>query len=527
MGEKKGTFMQKVQRFGGAMFTPVLFFAVFGIIVGTATLFKNSLVFGAIAEPDTTWYKFWDLLYMGANTVFKQMPLLFAIGLPVSLAKKQQARACLETFVIYATFLYLTSTVLQYWGASFGVDFESTARTSGLATVASVKTLDMGILGALLVAGIAVYLHNRFFDLELPKYVETFNGSPFVVLVGFFVMIPVSLAACLIWPHIQHLIAGLQKFLASTGVLGVGVYTFMERLMIPFGLHHFIYAPFLYDAAVVDGGVKAYWVAHLSEFAASEGSLASIFPAGGFALTGMSKMFAPLGICGAIYATAKPNKKKKVLTILVPAFITAMFTGITEPLEFTFLFIAPVLYVCHAVLAGLMSAITFACGISGDFSLGLIQNASLNWIPLWSTHGGSYILQIAIGLVFSGIYFVLFRFLILKLGLETPGREADDAESKLYSKQEFREKQAAKGENKYVIVAAAYLEGLGGKENIIDVTNCATRLRVSVKDVSLVKPDGFFKEKGAHGLVKNGTALQIIVGLTVPKVREEFEKLAR
>lgn len=115
----------------------------------------------------------------------------------------------------------------------------------------------------------------------------------------------------------------------------------------------------------------------------------------------------------------------------------------------------------------------------------------------------------------------------MKLGLETPGREADDAESKLYSKQEFREKQAAKGENKYVIVAAAYLEGLGGKENIIDVTNCATRLRVSVKDVSLVKPDGFFKEKGAHGLVKNGTALQIIVGLTVPKVREEFEKLVR
>lgn len=241
----------------------------------------------------------------------------------------------------------------------------------------------------------------------------------------------------------------------------------------------------------------------------------------------MSKMFAPLGICGAIYSTAKPNKKKKVLTILVPVFITAMFTGITEPLEFTFLFIAPVLYVCHAVLAGLMSAITFACGISGDFSLGLIQNASLNWLPLWSSHGGIYILQIGIGLVFSGIYFVLFRFLILKLRLETLGREADDAESKLYSKQEFREKQAAKGGDKYGLAAAAYLEGLGGKDNIIDVTNCATRLRVSVKDVSLVKPDGFFKENGAHGLVKNGTALQVIVGLTVPKVREEFEKLVR
>lgn len=454
MSEKKSTLMQKVQRFGGAMFTPVLFFAVFGIIVGFATLFKNNLVFGSLADPETTWYKVWDIIYNGANTVFKQMPLIFAIGLPVSLAKKQQARACLEIFVIYATFLYLTSSILQYWGPVFGVDFESVERTSGLATIASV-----------------------------------------------------------------------QSFLASTGVFGVGMYTFLERLMIPFGLHHFIYAPFLYDSAIVDGGIKAYWVAHLSEFASMKGSLAAMFPAGGFALTGMSKMFAPLGISGAIYVTAKPNKKKKVLALLIPVLITAMFTGITEPLEFTFLFIAPVLYLCHAVLAGLMSAITFACGISGDFSLGLIQNASLNWVPLWSTHGGSYVLQIVIGLIFSAIYFVLFRALILKMNLKTPGREADDEESKLYTKKEYKAKKENSSDNKYQIAAEVYMEGLGGKENIIDVTNCATRLRVSVKDVDKVLPDAYFKENGAHGVVRNGTALQVIVGLSVPNVREEFEKL--
>ena len=454
MSEKKSTLMQKVQRFGGAMFTPVLFFAVFGIIVGFATLFKNNLVFGSLADPETTWYKVWDIIYNGANTVFKQMPLIFAIGLPVSLAKKQQARACLEIFVIYATFLYLTSSILQYWGPVFGVDFESVERTSGLATIASV-----------------------------------------------------------------------QSFLASTGVFGVGMYTFLERLMIPFGLHHFIYAPFLYDSAIVDGGIKAYWVAHLSEFASMKGSLAAMFPAGGFALTGMSKMFAPLGISGAIYVTAKPNKKKKVLALLIPVLITAMFTGITEPLEFTFLFIAPVLYLCHAVLAGLMSAITFACGISGDFSLGLIQNASLNWVPLWSTHGGSYVLQIVIGLIFSAIYFVLFRALILKMNLKTPGREADDEESKLYTKKEYKAKKENSSDNKYQIAAEVYMEGLGGKENIIDVTNCATRLRVSVKDVDKVLPDAYFKENGAHGVVRNGTALQVIVGLSVPSVREEFEKL--
>lgn len=483
MSEKKSTLMQKVQRFGGAMFTPVLFFAVFGIIVGFATLFKNNLVFGSLADPETTWYKVWDIIYNGANTVFKQMPLIFAIGLPVSLAKKQQARACLEIFVIYATFLYLTSSILQYWGPVFGVDFESVERTSGLATI------------------------------------------PMVVLIGFFVMIPVSVLACLIWPHVQDGIASVQSFLASTGVFGVGMYTFLERLMIPFGLHHFIYAPFLYDSAIVDGGIKAYWVAHLSEFASMKGSLAAMFPAGGFALTGMSKMFAPLGISGAIYVTAKPNKKKKVLALLIPVLITAMFTGITEPLEFTFLFIAPVLYLCHAVLAGLMSAITFACGISGDFSLGLIQNASLNWVPLWSTHGGSYVLQIVIGLIFSAIYFVLFRALILKMNLKTPGREADDEESKLYTKKEYKAKKENSSDNKYQIAAEVYMEGLGGKENIIDVTNCATRLRVSVKDVDKVLPDAYFKENGAHGVVRNGTALQVIVGLSVPNVREEFEKL--
>ena len=490
MSEKKSTLMQKVQRFGGAMFTPVLFFAVFGIIVGFATLFKNNLVFGSLADPETTWYKVWDIIYNGANTVFKQMPLIFAIGLPVSLAKKQQARACLEIFVIYATFLYLTSSILQYWGPVFGVDFESVERTSGLATIASVRTLDMGIVGALIIAGIAVYLHNKFFDMEVPKYVETFKGSPMVVLIGFFVMIPVSVLACLIWPHVQDGIASVQSFLASTGVFGVGMYTFLERLMIPFGLHHFIYAPFLYDSAIVDGGIKAYWVAHLSEFASMKGSLAAMFPAGGFALTGMSKMFAPLGISGAIYVTAKPNKKKKVLALLIPVLITAMFTGITEPLEFTFLFIAPVL-----------------------------------WVPLWSTHGGSYVLQIVIGLIFSAIYFVLFRALILKMNLKTPGREADDEESKLYTKKEYKAKKENSSDNKYQIAAEVYMEGLGGKENIIDVTNCATRLRVSVKDVDKVLPDAYFKENGAHGVVRNGTALQVIVGLSVPNVREEFEKL--
>lgn len=521
---------QAIQRFGGAMFTPVLFFAVFGIIVGLTTLFKNPLVMGEIANADTTWFKVMDVINVGANAVFKQMPLLFCIGLPVALAKKQSARAALEAFVIYVIFLYFVSAILQYWGTSFGVDFLSEDRTSGLATIAGIRTLDMGIVGALLISGISVFLHNRFFDKKLPAYIETFSGSPLVVLIGFVVMLPVAILACIIWPQIQHLIGNLQTFLIGSGSLGIWIYTLLERLLIPAGLHHFIYAPFLYDNAVVAGGIKAYWVEHLAEFSTSTLPLRTLFPEGGFALTGMGKMFAPLGIALAFYTTALEEKKKQVLAILIPVLITAVFTGITEPLEFTFLFIAPVLFIVHAVLSATMAAVTFMFGITGDFSLGLIQNATLNWIPLWATHWVSYLVQIAIGISFTVIYFVVFRYLILKMDLKTPGRELT-AETKLFTKKDYREKQVDSTQNDKEIksdnqiLAEAILVGLGGADNIEDVTNCATRLRVSVREPEHLADRSYFIEQGAHGLVVSNRAIQVIIGLTVPSVREEFEKL--
>ncbi|MDT2662569.1 alpha-glucoside-specific PTS transporter subunit IIBC [Enterococcus hulanensis] len=521
----KQKIKQSIQRFGGAMFTPVLFFAVFGIIVGITAMLKNPLVVGEIANADTTWFKVMDVINVGANAVFKQMPLLFCIGLPVALVKKQSARASLEAFVIYVIFMYFVSTILMYWGPTFGIDFLSEDRTSGLATIAGIKTLDMGIVGALLISGISVYLHNKFFDKELPKYIETFRGSPLVVLIGFVAMLPVAILACIIWPQVQHGIANVQTFLIGSGGVGIWLYTFLERLLIPTGLHHFIYAPFLYDNAVVAGGIKAYWVEHLTEFSTIHDSLRNIFPQGGFALTGMGKMFAPLGISMALYKTALPEKRKKILSILIPVLITAVFTGITEPLEFTFLFVAPVLFLVHAFLSATMAAITFAFGITGDFSLGLIQNATLNWIPLWPTQWQSYLIQIVIGIVFVGIYYVSFKFIIEKMNLKTPGRELTE-ETKLYSKDEYRaQKGKETAANPHEILAKNVLVGLGGAENIVDVTNCATRLRVSVIDPKLLKAREYFSEIGTHGLVVNDKAIQVIIGLTVPSVREEFEKI--
>ena len=517
--------MQKIQRFGGAMFTPVLLFAFSGIMVGMAILFKNPDIVGSIASEGSMWLNFWILIEEGAWTVFRQLPLLFVVGLPIGLAKKQQARACMEALVVYLTFNYFLSAILNMYGPTFGVDFaKEVGGTSGLALIAGIKTLDMGMIGAILISGIVVYLHNKFFDVELPEFLGTFRGSSFVVMISFFVMIPVAIIVAFIWPKIQDVIGSMQVFFTSSGVVGVWAYTFLERILIPTGLHHFIYSPFVFDSAVVQGGINVYWATHLGEFANSTESLKELFPAGGFALHGLSKVFGCTGIALAIYSTAKSNKKKLVAGLLIPATLTAVVAGITEPLEFTFLFIAPVLFVVHAILAATLSAVSFALGLSGNFGSGLIEWVALNWIPLFPNHWKVYVMQIIIGLIFTVIYFVVFRFLILKFNFKTPGREDDTEEVKLYTKKDYKDKKSGDKATIHREKAENFLSCLGGADNIVDVANCATRLRISVNDETLLASEAEFKSVGALGLVKNGKAIQVIVGLTVPTVRDEFEK---
>lgn len=514
--------MQKVQRFGGAMFTPVLLFSFAGIMVGLSTLFLNETIFGAMTAEGHIWYRLWYMVQEGAWMVFRQMPLLFVIGLPIGLAKKQNARCVLEAFVIYVTFHYFLAAVLQFWGPFFGVDYAAKAGgTSGLAMICGIKSLDTGMFGALIISGVVVWIHNRYFDKELPDWLGIFSGSSFVVIIGFFVMIPMAFLFAGLWPKVQAAIYMLQDFFKASGTVGVGLYAFCEKILLPTGLHHFIYAPFTLDSAVVPGGIEAYWALHLSEFANSTAPIKELFPAGGFELFGNAKVFAPIGITLAFYSTAKKEKRKQVLALMIPAALTAMLTGITEPIEFTFLFIAPVLFGVHALLCACINAVMYAVGVSGAFGNGLIAWLSLNWIPCGKNHWQTYVIQIVVGLLFSLIWFLVFRFLIVKFNFLTPGREEDGEDAKLYTKKDYREKQIGGSEVGY---AAQILAFLGGKDNIIDVTNCATRLRVNVKDASLVHPEKEFKSIGAHGLSKNGTAIQVIVGLKVPKVREQFEE---
>lgn len=516
--------MQKIQKFGGAMFTPVLLFAFAGIVIGIGTLFTTETIMGSLAAPSSMWYKCWNVLLQGGWTVFNQLPLLFVVGLPIGMAKKQNARCCMEALVLYLTFHYFLSTILSQWGGAFGVDFaQEVGGTSGLTMIANIKTLDMGMMGALAIAGIVIYLHNRFFDTELPEWLGTFSGSTFVFMIGFFVMIPVAVLAALLWPKIQLGMFAFQGFVKGAGALGVWVFVFLERALIPFGLHHILYSPFYYDNVVVPGGLYAYWATKLPEIAASTASLKSLVPMAGFTSTGFSKIFGCPGIALAFYSTAKKEKKKKILGLLIPITLTAIFCGVTEPIEFTFLFVAPVLFVVHALLAATLSTTMYLAGIVGIHSGGAIEMASLNWIPLMGNHWKQYLLMLVIGLAFTGIYFVVFKFLIQKFDFKTPGREDDD-DIKFGSKEEFREKKGSKQDQK-IEFAQRILDGLGGKDNIEDVTNCATRLRVNVKDETLCKDDPYFKSIGAHGCSVNGKSYQVIIGLKVAGVRDDFESL--
>ncbi|KUQ65827.1 alpha-glucoside-specific PTS transporter subunit IIBC [Enterobacter bugandensis] len=524
--------LSQIQRFGGAMFTPVLLFPFAGIVVGIAIMLRNPLFVGeALTAPDHLFAQVVHIIEEGGWAVFRNMPLIFAVGLPIGLAKQAQGRACLAVLISFLTWNYFINAMGMTWGHFFGVDFsaEPTAG-SGLAMIAGIKTLDTSIIGAIVISGIVTAIHNRYFDKPLPVFLGIFQGSSFVVILAFFVMIPCAWLTLLGWPKVQMGIESLQAFLRSAGALGVWVYTFLERILIPTGLHHFVYGPFIFGPAAVEGGIQVYWAQHLQEFSQSTLPLKTLFPEGGFALHGNSKVFGSVGIAFAIWYTASPENRVKVAGLLVPATLTAVLVGITEPLEFTFLFISPLLFAVHAVLAATMATVMYTFGVVGNMGGGLLdQFLPQNWIPMFHNHASTVFTQIGIGVCFTGIYFVVFKTLIERLNLKTPGRE--ESEIKLYSKADYK---AARGQttapaaaSQQVGQAAGFLQALGGATNIESINNCATRLRIALVDIAKTQSDDVFKALGAHGVVRRGNGIQVIVGLHVPQVRDQLESLMK
>ena len=524
--------LKLLQRFGGAMFTPVLLFPFAGIVAGISILLTNPQLVGSIANSDTVWFKLWMIIQEGSWTVFRNMPIIFAIGLPIGLAKTAPARACLAVIVSYLTFNYFIAAILTTWGADFGVNFnQPIGGVSGLTNIAGIKTLDTSIIGSIFIAAIMTYVHNRYFDKKLPDYLGIFQGTAFVTIIGFIAMLPLAFLTALVWPKVQGGIASLQVFLSHAGALGVWIYTFLERILIPTGLHHFIYGPFVLGPAVVEGGIQAYWIQHIAEFSNSTEPLIKLFPQGAFALHGNSKIFGAIGIASAMYMTARPENKKKVAGLLIPAVLTAVLVGITEPLEFTFLFVAPFLFAIHAVLAATMAAVMYMNGIVGNMGGGLLEIMVQNWLPMFHNHAMNVVMQIMIGSVFTVIYFFVFKYLIVRFDVKTPGREAESEDIKLFTKADYKNRQGAQGEDnkgsQFDDQALQLLEALGGSENIAEVNNCATRLRISVKDEKQVMSDAAFRQIGAHGVVRNKDAIQVIIGLSVPQVRDSMENLMK
>ena len=524
--------LSQIQRFGGAMFTPVLLFPFAGIVVGIAIMLRNPLFVGeALTAPDNLFAQIVHIIEEGGWAVFRNMPLIFAVGLPIGLAKQAQGRACLAVLISFLTWNYFINAMGMTWGHFFGVNFSAEpVAGSGLAMIAGIKTLDTSIIGAIIISGIVTAIHNRFFDKQLPVFLGIFQGTSFVVILAFFVMLPCAWLTLLGWPKVQTGIESLQAFLRSAGALGVWVYTFLERILIPTGLHHFVYGPFIFGPAAVEGGIQVYWAQHLQEFSQSTLPLKTLFPEGGFALHGNSKVFGSVGIALAIWYTASAENRVKVAGLLIPATLTAVLVGITEPLEFTFLFISPLLFAIHAVLAASMATTMYVFGVVGNMGGGLLdQFLPQNWIPMFHNHASTVFTQIGIGVCFTGLYFVVFKTLIERLNLKTPGRE--ESEIKLYSKADYK---AARGQtsapaaaSQQIGQAAGFLQALGGAANIESINNCATRLRIALVDMAQTQSDDVFKALGAHGVVRRGNGIQVIVGLHVPQVRDQLESLMK
>ena len=527
--------LQKIQRFGGAMFAPAMLFSISGLMVGISALATTVDIVGDLAVYGTPWYVFWTIIQRGSWTVFKRLPLLFAVALPIGLAQKQPARCCLEALVAYFAYCFFLSEIIKLSGDNLGLKYPSSLTpASGITVIDGIKTLDTGIIGPLAVSATVVAIHDHFYDAKVPDWLGTFSGSSLVYLISFFAVFALAAISAAIVPFAYAVTETLRHALAGVGPFGVGIFVFLERALEPMGLHHLLYMPIYYDNLVINDGIYATWTNLLPILSHSTRPLNELAPWAGFTATGWVKLFGLPAIAAAFYTTAKPERRAGLKAILVPAIVASVVCGVTEPLEFLFMFTHPGLFLLYAVLSSCLAMTMNFFGIVGIFSGGLMEMTAFNFIPLMRMHAGSYLLALGIGLIFSAIFFLSFRGLILTFGLKTPGRDDHIASSaalsrltggnvdeKRSSKTSASESQASQDH----LLAEQVVALLGGASNIVGATNCATRLRVEVVDPSVVADNAAFVAVGAKGLIVTGKTAQVIIGVSVPRVKEHFDQV--
>ena len=527
--------LQKIQRFGGAMFAPAMLFSISGLMVGISSLATTVDIVGDMATYGTPWYVFWTIIQRGSWTVFKRLPLLFAVALPIGLAQKQPARCCLEALVAYFAYCFFLSEIIKLSGDNLGLKYPSfLTSASGITVIDGIKTLDTGIIGPLAVSATVVAIHDRFYDAKVPDWLGTFSGSSLVYLISFFAVFALAAISAAIVPFAYAVTETLRPALAGVGPFGVGIFVFLERALEPMGLHHLLYMPIYYDNLVIHDGIYATWTNLLPILSHSTRPLNELAPWAGFTATGWGKLFGLPAIAAAFYFTAKPERRAGLKVILLPAIVASVVCGVTEPLEFLFMFTYPGLFLLYAVLSSCLAMTMNFFGVVGIFSGGFMEMAAFNFIPLMRTHAGSYLLALGIGLIFSAIFFLSFRGLILAFDLKTPGREdhiasntalsrltGDDVDEKRSSENSTSGGQASQDH----LLAEQVVMLLGGVSNIVGATNCATRLRVEVVDPSIVADNASFVAVGAKGLIITGKTAQVIIGISVPRVKEHFDQI--
>ena len=519
-----------LQRVGRAFMLPIALLPIAGLLLGIGASLTNEAMLEAYnlmgaMGPGTFLYSVFSLLASVGTVIFDNLPLLFAMGVALGMAENEKATATLSAAIAFFVMHKTINSLLLITGR-----LTDEALSDGtVANIVGIQSLQMGVFGGIIVGLGVAYLNNRFYKIRLPNVISFFGGTRFVPIISTAAYLIVGVLMFFIWPYVQSGIYALGNLVLKSGYAGTFIYGFIERILIPFGLHHVFYLPFwqtgVGGSALIDGvmvyGAQNIFFAELASSTVEKFSVsATRFMSGKFPLM----IFGLPGAALAMYTCADDAKKKTAGGLLLSAALTSMLTGITEPIEFTFLFVAPLLYVIHSVFAGLAYMLmhilevgvgmTFSGGIIDLLLFGVIQgNSKTNWImiPL-------------VGIGYFIIYFFLFRFLIRRRNYATPGREIGDGEVKLYTRADYNEKKAQGKAEKVSAsnMSELILEGLGGKDNIVSLDNCATRLRVSVKDEGKVS-EAFLKESGAAGVIKKGTGVQVIYGPQVSVIKSELE----
>lgn len=513
-----------LQRVGRSFMLPIALLPIAGLFLGIGSSFTNPTTIETYRLQNIIYeggalYTILDIMSKTGSAVFDNLALLFAMGVAIGMAKQEKEAAALSGAIAFLVMNTAISALINANGGAGAMAANSTASVLGI------TTLQMGVFGGIIVGLGVGALHNRFYKIQLPQVISFFGGTRFVPIISSVTYLLVGVLMFFIWPTVQLGISKLGALVLDSGYAGTWIYGLIERVLIPFGLHHVFYMPFwqteLGGSMIIDGnvisGAQNIFFAELASRSTTEFSVsATRFMAGKFPFM----IFGLPAAAFAMYRTARPEKKKAAGSLLLSAALTSMITGITEPLEFTFLFTAPLMYGVHCVLAGLsyMLMHIFNVGVGMTFSGGLIDltlfgilqgNAKTHW--LWI---------IAVGLVYAVVYYFVFYFMITKLDLKTPGREPDDEVTKLYTRSDVNKSKADKKHHENT-VSAMIADGLGGKDNISDLDCCATRLRVTVKDVSKVRDD-LLRSSGASGVIRKGNGVQAVYGPQVSVIKAEL-----